>query len=325
MKCTFCGKDVSDEARICPHCGIYISRTFREPNGGISSGEDRGSPGGSQDYLNPREQRPEFSPADAAPKAQEDSGSFSDPDTAPMSDIVSESSPAQWQTPHDLPKEPDGNPEYSGNDGNPPVNDPRELRALNRRMDTVSGLVHAELFLALGGLPFFLVIIAAVIIGGIKYAELLRPLAGIPCFLVIIAGMVHAAVLFESLFEPVPLVTRVIRFFDRQGTEYRDWSAKGRRARVILITLLIFIGVFVAMFFLTMTFVVGNRGSAPLTESEKLALCIAGGIAGLLLITDIVLQIHAMIIFRDIKKKLKNMAAPAASFDGKTVKKPKRG
>ncbi|WP_406546084.1 zinc-ribbon domain-containing protein [Succinimonas sp.] len=362
MKCTFCGKDVSDEARICPHCGIYISRTFREPSRDISSGDDRispegsVSPGGSQDYLNPREQRSEISPADAAQKAPEEASGISGPDAEPMPDSGFKPSPAPWQPPHDLPKKPeassrknqprrdicsscgsslmpgdrfcnicgtkvpDENPGYPRNDINPPVNEPQELRALNRRMDLMSSLVLAELCLGLGGIAIFLVIIAVAIIAGMEYAELLRPLSGLGFCLVIIAGMVHAAVLLES----VPLIPDVVSFLDSQGTEYWDLSAKGRKARVIIRTLLIFIGVFVAMFFLTMGIAVGNRGGAPLTESGKVALCIVGVIDVLLLITDIVLQIHAARIFRDIKRKLKNMADPVPYFDGKTVKKPKR-
>lgn len=361
MKCTFCGKDVSDEARICPHCGIYISRTFREPNRDISSGEDRispegsASPGGSRNCLNPREQRPEFSPAATSPKAPKKSSGISAPDAEPMPDSGFKPSPDPWQTSHDLPKEPeassrknqqrrdicsscgsslmpgdrfcnicgtkvpDENPGYPCNDINPPVNDPQELRALNRSMDTMSALVLAELCLGLGGTAFFLVIIAVVLITGI--AELLKPLSGLPFCMVILAGMVHAAVLLES----VPLIPSVVSFLDSQGTEYWDLSAKGRKARVIIRTLLIFIGVFVAMFFLTMTFAVGTRGSAPPTASDKVALWIIGGIDVLLLIADIVLQIYALRIFREIKKKLKNMADPVPSFDGKTVKKPKRG
>ena len=102
MKCSFCSNEVPDNARTCPRCGIYLSRTFRNQNRDTGSEEDRIAPDSSADYRNPRnrrEPRPDRDPREQRPE-------FSSDNAAPESDSRFGSSPDPRQTPHDFPEEP---------------------------------------------------------------------------------------------------------------------------------------------------------------------------------------------------------------------------
>ena len=359
MKCSFCGRDVPDNARTCPHCGIYISRTFRNENRDISSGGDRVSPEGSgpddsrqpdaktentafpqksaiflkkspspsvrpgrsagyetsqnqrerKPGRNPREQRPEFSPADAAPETPEESP-FSESSRQPPPNFCSLcgnslmpgdrfcsicGNPASGGNPGNSGGSPAGDPYQnkrpgnSGNSGNfdnsgnrpgrRPVNNPGRLRALNRRMVSMSRMVLTAFFLALGGIT-------------------LAPLGTI-------AAILHIIIVLKSL----PLVWEVISFFDSQGTEYRDWAAKGRGARTIIIALLILTIVIAALFSVLMFMAVTKINShSAFSESRESALIIIALTSLFLFITNIALLIFAMMRFYVIKRMLKNMA-----------------
>ena len=345
MKCTFCGKDVSDEARICPHCGIYISRTFREPNRDISSGEDRispegsASPGGSQNCLNPREQRPEFSPDDAAPEPDSRYGSSPDP----------------RQTPHDFPEDPPfsggrepprrnfcslcgnslmpgdrfcsicgapasggnpgnyGNPGRdpygnrrpgnSGNSGGSPAGDPYRNRRPGHSGNSGNspGRRPVNDRQKLRALNQRMESMSRMVLTAFFLA-----LGGILLpFLGTIASVLHIVIVLKSL----PLTGEVVSFLDSQGAEYQDWSAKGRGARAMIIALLILMiaiaAVFAVLMFMAITHV-NVHGSEP--ESLETPLIIVSLIAGFLFITNIALLIFAMIRFYDIKRMLKNLA-----------------
>ncbi|WP_406546083.1 zinc-ribbon domain-containing protein [Succinimonas sp.] len=351
MKCSFCGNEVPDNARTCPRCGIYLSRTFRDQNRDTGSEEDRITPDSRADYRNPRNRREP--PPGRDPREQRPEFSSDDAETAPDSRFGS--SPDPRQTPHDFSEEPEdsyrrqppprrnfcslcgnslmpgdrfcsicgapasggnpgnyGNPGRdpygnrrpgnsgnsggspagdpyrnrrpgnSGNSGNRPgrrpVNDPQRLRALNQRMESMSRMVISLFVLALGGilLPF--------------------------CWTA--AAVVHIVIVFKSL----PLAGEVVSILDSQGAEYQDWSAKGRGARAMIIALLLLIIALVPLTSVLMFLAVTNinvHGSIP--ESEKTPLIIASLIAGFLFITDIALQIFAMIRFYDIKRMLKNL------------------
>lgn len=345
MKCSFCGNEVPDNARTCPRCGIYLSRTFREQNRDTGSGEDRRNSDSSADYQNPREQRPEFSPDDAAPEPDSRYGSSPDPRQTPH-DFSEEppfsgrresqrrnfcslcgnslmpgdrfcsicGAPASGGNPGNYGNpggDPYGNrspgnsgnsggspagdpyrnrrPGNSGNSGNSgnyrntpgrrPVNDRQRLRALNRRMESMSRIVLTAFFLALGGI--------------------LLP------FLGTIAVILHIIIVIKSL----PLVWKVVSFLDSQGAEYQDWADKGRGARAMIIALLILMIVIAALFSVLMFMAVTDinvHGSVP--ESQETPLIIVSVIAGFLSIANIALQIFAMIRFYDIKRMLKNLA-----------------
>lgn len=332
MKCSFCGNEVPDNARTCPRCGIYLSRTFRDQNRDPDSEEDRITPDSRADYRNPRNRREP--PPGRDPREQRPEFSSDDAETAPDSRFGS--SPDPRQTPHDFSEEPEvsdrrqppprrnfcslcgnslmpgdrfcsicgapasggnpgnyGNPGRdpygnrrpgnSGNSGNRPgrrpVNDRQRLRALNQRMESMSRMVLTAFFLALGGI--------------------LLP------FLGTIATVLHIVIVFKSL----PLVWEVVSFLDSQGAEYQDWSAKGRGARAMIIALLILLiaiaAVFAVLMFMAVTHV--NVHGSDL-ESLETPLIIVSLIAGFLFITNIALQIFAMIRFYDIKRMLNNLA-----------------
>ncbi|MEE3421133.1 MAG: hypothetical protein VZR11_00215 [Succinimonas sp.] len=102
MKCSFCSNEVPDNARTCPRCGIYLSRTFRNQNRDTGSEEDRMAPDSSADYRNPRnrrEPRPDRDPREQRPE-------FSSDNAAPEPDSRFGSSPDPRQTPHDFPEDP---------------------------------------------------------------------------------------------------------------------------------------------------------------------------------------------------------------------------
>ena len=346
MKCSFCGNDVPDNVRTCPHCGIYLSRTFRKQNRDISSVENRVSPEGRKDYINPREQRPEFSPVDADPEAPRDSGSFSGPDAEPAPDSRFGPSPDPQQPPHDFSEEPEvsdrrqpppppnfcslcgnslmpgdrfcsicgapasgGNPGNYSNPGGAPAGDPyRNRRPGNSGNFDNSGNYRNP--------PRR---------NPVNNRRRLRALNQrmesmsrmvFPAFILALGGIALAplgaiAIILHIVivFKSLPLVWEVISFLDSQGAEYRDWASQGRSARTMIIALLILMIAIAALFSDLIFIAVTNinvHGSIP--KSQEAHLILVSVIAGFLFITNIALQSFAMIRFYDIKRMLKNLA-----------------
>ncbi len=340
MKCSFCSNEVPDNARTCPRCGIYLSRTFRNQNRDTGSEEDRIAPDSSADYRNPRnrreprpdrdprEQRPEFSSDDAEPDAE----------TAPDSRFGPSPDPRQ-PPPHDFSEEPEdsyrrqppprrnfcslcgnslmpgdrfcsicgapasgGNPGNYGNPGRDPYGNRRPGNSGNSGNNrNRPGRRPVNDRQRLRALNQRMESMSRMVLTAFFLA-----LGGILLpFLGTIASVLHIVIVLKSL----PLAGEVVSFLDSQGAEYQDWSAKGRGARAMIIALLILMiaiaAVFAVLMFMAVTHV-NVHGSDP--ESLETPLIIVSLIAGFLFITNIALLIFAMIRFYDIKRMLKNLA-----------------